>query len=51
MTKHILTIELKGNNTYHDMCHILSKLWVNGVKIEFVCLKLTEMMENVAHFS
>jgi hypothetical protein len=21
MTKHILTIELKGNNTYHDMSH------------------------------
>jgi len=32
------------------MCHILSKLWVNGVKIEFVCLKLTEKSENVSHF-
>jgi len=29
----------------------LCKKYKNGLKIGFVCLKLTEMMENVAHFS
>ncbi len=30
---------------------ILLKMNKNGIKNEFTCLKLTEMMENVAHFS
>ncbi len=37
--------------TYEPFVRFDSKFWVNGVKIEFVCLKLTEKSENVAHFS
>ncbi len=32
------------------MWHILAKFWVKNIKIQFVCLKLTEKSENVALF-